>query len=357
MLVDIHTHIFPHQGGSLGYEDAKIHLMVTQNRIRSRWRKMLTSTTDEKYIPEQGEDVGFRIGKYGRYYWTKHGKECWMQLLPVTMADPEFSAENLIAQMDLLGVEKAVLQSAYMEPNYCRRYFAEAMSKFPERFLGTVRVDYDAKKSDEYRETELRKLRDAIRHMNMKGVIEAYPTEQAQRIDEDVFEPLWDEISSLKVPHIFNIGMLLPKKDYLESVRRIENVLKKFPDINGIILHIGNNVRPRGDPEYTDTPKEFFNLLRLPNAYFEVGYVLRFENYDVWKENSEYPYPLHTRIMKQVYDEVGAEKLLWGSDMPFTYRTCTYRQCLDIVRLHFDFLSEEEKALVVGGNATRLFGI
>ena len=35
----------------------------------------------------------------------------------------------------------------------------------------------------------------------------------------------------------------------------------------------------------------------------------------------------------------------------------TYRQSLDFIRVHCDFLSAAEKALIVDGNAVRLFGL
>ena len=47
---------------------------------------------------------------------------------------------------------------------------------------------------------------------------------------------------------------------------------------------------------------------------------------------------------------------MWGSDMPFLYRTCTYLQSLDIVRLHFTFMSAEDKKKVLGETAQKLFG-
>ena len=57
-------------------------------------------------------------------------------------------------------------------------------------------------------------------------------------------------------------------------------------------------------------------------------------------------------------DQVGAAKLLWGSDCPLGMSAwCTYRQAIDFIRRHCDFLSGEEKALILGGNAARLFGI
>jgi len=98
-------------------------------------------------------------------------------------------------------------------------------------------------------------------------------------------------------------------------------------------------------------------VLELPNAYFEVGYVLAYENWKFWKENYQYPYPLHTELIRMIYEKVGCKGFLWGSDMPNLYRTCTYQQCLDLVRLHFDFLNEEEKKSVLSGNALRVFGL
>jgi predicted TIM-barrel fold metal-dependent hydrolase len=143
----------------------------------------------------------------------------------------------------------------------------------------------------------------------------------------------------------------------LKQLDQIETVLKKFPEVTGVIGHLGGNIRSSNDPNFTDTPKELMPILKLPNAYFEVGYVLAYENWDIWHQNYEYPYPLHTEVIKRIYDEIGAQRLIWGSDMPNIYRTCTYQQCIDLVKIHFDFMSDEEKKLVLGGTAAKLFGI
>ena len=354
MIIDVHAHAFPYQGGACGYDDTKTNLMRQQDDIAISWGNRVSSTLDEKYIPLPGEDVNFKVGKYGRYYWIKHGKECWLQKCPTIMVEMEWAPEQMIAFMDVAGVDKAVLQAGYMEADYCRKYFVDCVKRWPNRFIGTVSIDYDIEKSEEYRQGELKKLRDSVHNDGMQGVFKGYPREQ--KVDDDRFDPFWAEMANLKIPHFFFIGFM-PKQKNLESIERLTRVLKKFPGVNGIIGHLGGNVKQPSDPDYTDTPSELLNLLKLPNVYFEVGYVLAYENWAVWKQNYEYPYPLHTKLVKRIYDEVGAERLLFGADMPFTYRTCTYKQCVDLVRLHFDFLNEEEKSLVLGGNAAKLFRV
>ena len=42
--------------------------------------------------------------------------------------------------------------------------------------------------------------------------------------------------------------------------------------------------------------------------------------------------------------------------MPAAERSVTYRQAMDYVRLHAEYMSEEDKSLFFGGHAARLFG-
>ena len=42
--------------------------------------------------------------------------------------------------------------------------------------------------------------------------------------------------------------------------------------------------------------------------------------------------------------------------MPNVERHCTYKQSLDYLRLHCDFIPAEDRAKICGGNVARLFG-
>jgi len=192
-----------------------------------------------------------------------------------------------------------VLQAGYMHRDFAQNFFADCIRTYPGRFVGTLSIDYDINKTQEYRDQELEKLKYAVEVTGMRGVYQGFPREQP--INDERFDPLWKEMIRLQIPHIFFVGFQ-PKEEYLILLACVEKVLKKFPDLKGIIGHLGGNVRPVNHTDYTDTPNELLEILRLPNAYFEVGYVLAYENWEVWREQYQYPYPLHTELIKKIYD-------------------------------------------------------
>ena len=92
-------------------------------------------------------------------------------------------------------------------------------------------------------------------------------------------------------------------------------------------------------------------LCRLPNIHLELLFPIM--NGARW----EYPYPQAQEIIKQLYAEIGAGKIMWGSDMPAVERVCTYRQSLDYLRYHCGFIAPDDMEKILGGNAVKLFGI
>ena len=48
---------------------------------------------------------------------------------------------------------------------------------------------------------------------------------------------------------------------------------------------------------------------------------------------------------------------MWGTDWPWTDGRCTYKQNLTMVTTHADFLSDEDKRLVLGANAAKFAGL
>ena len=60
--------------------------------------------------------------------------------------------------------------------------------------------------------------------------------------------------------------------------------------------------------------------------------------------------------MKIAIERIGAEKVMWGTDIPSLLLQATYPQLVRMARLHTEFLAPVEQAMFLGGNALRVYG-
>ena len=51
---------------------------------------------------------------------------------------------------------------------------------------------------------------------------------------------------------------------------------------------------------------------------------------------------------------IGADRLLWGTDMPFQNRFCTYRQSRDWIEKYCRFLDPQNLTHIMGETAGRI---
>ena len=98
-------------------------------------------------------------------------------------------------------------------------------------------------------------------------------------------------------------------------------------------------------------PEELLAVYRHQALMLEVMFPITYGG--VW----DYPYPEAQSLVESLRDQVGAGRLMWGSDMPNVERFCTYRQSLDYVRKYCPFLTAREKDLILGDNCAAFYGI
>ena len=98
-------------------------------------------------------------------------------------------------------------------------------------------------------------------------------------------------------------------------------------------------------------PEEGWELFQSPRCHLQL--LIPIQMGAVW----EYPWAEAEPIIKECVDRVGADRLIYGTDMPMVARFCTYRQTLDQFRTHCDFLSPTERNDILGGTAARVMGI
>ena len=98
-------------------------------------------------------------------------------------------------------------------------------------------------------------------------------------------------------------------------------------------------------------PEAIWDPFRNPHLNLEVSFPVRLG--DVF----DYPYREVWPTLEQMVKRIGADHLLWGTDMPFQNRFCTYRQSRHWIEKHCGFLGQKELYQIMGGTAARILSL
>ena len=100
-----------------------------------------------------------------------------------------------------------------------------------------------------------------------------------------------------------------------------------------------------------DLPDEIWEPFSNPACSMEVCFPVRLGDL------IDFPYREVWGTLEQMVENIGSDRLLWGTDMPFQNRFCTYRQSRKWIEDYCEFLSPEDKRLIMGGSAARILGL
>jgi predicted TIM-barrel fold metal-dependent hydrolase len=363
MIIDSHAHIFQHWAGPGGHPTREVHWKYIQKNVTRpsalvrRMRDGASADAGGLFRPgDPGwsglrDDVAFRVGPYGRLEYTVDGEDHCVQYMPVGMAQIECPPELMIAQMDYVGIDHGVLQAG-MSYGRMNDYNALAQRQYPDRLTGLAHVDEPLADTP----AELAELRRAIRSLGLRGLyynIESFARHGFRwHLDDPRFDDFWELVAALGRPVFFEPSAApgYDEASYVATLGRLDRLLTRFPGLRWLLV-MGPPVRffaPDGQWRF---PDPVARTLARDNLQIEVCFPIAWGG--VW----EYPYPEAQALIRGLRDRYGAGKLVWGSDMPNVERFCTYRQCLDHVRRHCDFLSAAERDRILGDNVAELCGI
>ena len=253
-----------------------------------------------------------------------------VQMVPPFMIDGKNSAEVFLSNMNYAQVSAAVITQEYID-GLQNDYLEEVMRRYPDRFFCCGMCEY----FDEDVVGQAKALKErgfkAIKIPGNRLKTDAVVVELQDKKMADLFA--WMEKE----------GMMLSidLDDDSRQIAQLDEILQQHPDLKTAVGHFGMATFP--------TFMEQVRLAHHPNVMIESGGI-------TWLYNAEF-YPFHGAIkaIRQAAEEVGMEKLMWGSDYPRTITAITYRMSYDFV-LKSEELTEEEKAMFLGGNAERFYG-
>ena len=220
----------------------------------------------------------------------------------------KLDAEGMIEIMDRHGISWSVVSSL---PN---EITLEAVKKHPDRLVGLLWVNpYEGDRAVE-------KIRVAVDEWGFKG-LKMHPLLDSYLPDQPVIYPVMDEAAKRRIPILFHCGhppWSLPW--------HFGNLADRYPDVKIILGHMGHG-----------------HIVYI-NGAIEVA--RKHEN--IILETSGMP--MHSKI-KEAADEVGEERVIYGSDMPFGH------PAFEIEKVRVAGLTERQLELVLGENSRRLFKI
>lgn len=363
MIIDCHAHVFKDLSTACDLESTEIHLKYMQKNLTHPnalvKKKKDGSAGDPKTLyrfPDEHwsglrEDIDFRAGSFGRFEWTVEGEDYFVQYLPVNMVRLECPPELLLAHMLYAGVDHCVLQAgpAY---GFMNDYNALCQQKYPERFTGLFHVDEP--RADE--ERWMKEIDRAVEQLYLKGLY--YQLDSFYRYSfqweftDKRFEAFWEKIASKNIPVFFECPPApgYDEASYIRNMQQLGKLLQKHPQVRWLLV-MGPPVRLFAKGGVWNFPAEVEKVYRHPQVQLEVMFPISLGGR--W----DYPYPEAQALLKDFRDRFGAEKLVWGSDMPMVERFCTYKQCLDYVRQYCHFLSPDDLERILGRNCQELLGI
>ncbi|GBD11988.1 hypothetical protein HRbin23_01673 [bacterium HR23] len=239
------------------------------------------------------------------------------------------TAENLLTAMDEAGMHWAVVAGmGWTDPalaRLCNDYILEVSARWPDRLIPFISVN-PLWGDDALREVE------RCARAGARGVGELHPDPQGwwQAVPpplDALAEVLRKHRLALLVHASEPVGHLYPGKgkttpDRLMHIRRV------FSGVPLLLAHFGG-----GLPFYALMP--------------EVSEALQ----ETFFDSSASPFLYRPQVYRRVVDLVGAERILFATDFPLLGYARALRH------LEEGGLTPQEQALVLGGNAQRLFGL
>ncbi|NBK98160.1 MAG: amidohydrolase [Erysipelotrichia bacterium] len=179
---------------------------------------------------------------------------------------------ELIALMDQHEIEKSIVCCGDNEA------VLQAMKTYPKRILGAVYVNPLEKKSIAL-----------LDHYLKQGfiAIKLNPLRHAYVADDEVVDQVMEKARQYQVPICIHSGH--PPYSLPWSIALLA---ERFPDVKVMMIHMGH-----GHGVYIDAALKMAK--RYDNLYLEMSGM-----------------PMHTKI-KEAYDTVGSNRIMFGSDGPF----------------------------------------
>ncbi|MEP6988768.1 MAG: amidohydrolase family protein [Chloroflexota bacterium] len=261
--------------------------------------------------------------------WTR-----WPYQPPVPDDTERGKIEQLINEMDLNGIDQALVVCAQIDHNpENNAYIAQQVERFPNRLHQVV--DLDSEWSTTYHLAGAdERLKKMINQWPIKGFTHYLePHDDGGWLYSDEGQKLFQVAADHNL--LASISCLPQQQP---AIRRVAEL---FPSVKILCHHMGWVKADEGQAHAG--LKQVLESAKLPNIYIKLsGFAY------ATGINWNFPYADTHDIVRAEYEHFGAQRMCWGSDYPVVRFFMTYRQSLEAFRHHCSFVPQADQEWILG---------
>ena len=244
----------------------------------------------------------------------------------------EVTGDDMVAAMDAVGVDGALLISPFSMYRYDASYALEVYAKHPTRF-GLI------KPFDPQSETVADEIAEWTGTPGVVG-IRLMLTAQPYEADDPGVNRILAAGGQAGVPvNVMSSGKL----------PLLGELARRHPGTQVVIDHVGL-IQPPEPPAPPEPFADLDNVLALAeydNVAIKISGACTLSH-------QPFPYPDIWEPLRQVFDAFGFDRCLWGTDWTRATKLLTYEQGVEAFRVT-DQLSDSERSALMGATLTRIY--
>lgn len=263
-------------------------------------------------------------------YERDHPARPWAAVLP---GPAEVTGEQMVAAMDAVGVDGALLVSPFTMYRYDASYALQVHAAHPGRFGLIKPVDAnDPAVAGTIADWARTKGSVAVRIM-MRDDVSADPD-----------DPGINRVLVTAAKHALPVNLLCWGR--LDQVGRLA---AGNPDTQLVIDHLGLQqpfAPPAPAAPFAELPK-LLALAAYPNVAVKITGACTLSH-------QPFPYPDIWEPLGRIFEAFGLDRCMWGTDWTRATALLTYRQGVESFRVT-DRLSDSDRAMLMGGSLQRIY--
>ncbi len=231
---------------------------------------------------------------------------------------PVTEVDSLIADMDAIGIDRALLVQTFFTYGTDNRYMLDAAAKYPGRLQTVCVIDQTAADAPQT-------LTTLVKTHGVRGVRLMPKGHPPGVLGAPKTFPVWERASELGIPVLVSAE--------LEHLPEMPAVVRRFPQVTVCFEHMW--ALELGDPPYARI-QAIFELAQFPNVRLK----LCPNNFHAARAGTGSP----QQFFGMLVERFGIRRLMWGSNHPaHAKKFGTLRQRLEIMQQDVSFLSAQDR--------------